>query len=526
MGKDMENGASDKRSHKFLRRALAVQALAGAVRMSTKFKAYKAELSPPRKPFAWKPGAGRSVLLKGADVVDVMRGQILHERGILMEDGRITDVVATRYLDKVSADTVFDCWGLVAVPGFINCHCHIIMAGALGMGLDFGLSLKRQGLRNFEECAVRGVTTVRDASSLPLVLNQIASKIERFELLGPRVFGCASGLKAPGGYPDFTMTMPEFFERRWGQFGYEITDPDSGRAAVNKVAELGARFVKLFFDDQSLFFGHKRLNVPDDSTVLAVVEEAHSLGRRVGVHQSQLQGFRRAMRNGVDDLEHTPVDGPLTDEDVAEFMKGDHHITPTVTVGLCLGIARDGHPALKNPNIESMTALRERVQREISPSAAEPAVVRANQKIIDTLTSLRDGKKPLAPYISDPEPFLTGIGEANLLKLYEAGAKFCCGNDGGVPLTWPGTLAIEMEMLEYLGVSRADVLRSATINAAGLLSMEDELGTIEKGKLADVVLLATDPLANIRAVEQVEAVFRSGVLLQHGSGFSLAGAID
>jgi imidazolonepropionase-like amidohydrolase len=105
--------------------------------------------------------------------------------------------------------------------------------------------------------------------------------------------------------------------------------------------------------------------------------------------------------------------------------------------------------------------------------------------------------------------------------MYEAGAKFCCGNDGGVPLTWPGTLAIEMGLLEYLGVSRADVLRSATINAASLIDMESELGSIEAGKLADIVLLSENPFDDIRAVERVEAVFRSGVLLHRGPRFGL-----
>ena len=522
MSDDKVNGDSKSRMRKLLGRAVRLQALAAVVRTATHIKDYQAQLSPARKPVAWNPGAGRSVLLKDVDVVDVKRGQLNHHRGILFVDGRITDIVGTRDLDSVSADAVFDCSGLVAIPGLINCHCHILMPGGLGIALDLAVSLRRQALRNFEECAVRGVTTVREASSLPLVLNKLTRKIDNLELLGPRVVGCASGIKAPGGYPDFTVHLPRFLDEKLGQFGYDVTDPESGRAAVRLCEELGARFIKLFFDDQSLFFGHKKLNVLDDATVRAIVEEAHDSGRRVAVHQTQLKGFRRALAFGIDDLEHMPVDGYLTDDDVAKFMDGDHHITPTITVGLSLGIAREGHPALANPLMEALAAERERVQRVVSPSAAEPAVVRANQKVIDILTSLPEGGKPRLPYISDPEPFLTGIGEANIRKLYEAGAKFCCGNDGGVPLTWPGTLAIEMGLLEYLGVSRADVLRSATINAASLIDMESELGSIEPGKLADIALLSANPFDDIRAVERVEAVFRSGVLLHRGPRFGLA----
>ena len=109
----------------------------------------------------------------------------------------------------------------------------------------------------------------------------------------------------------------------------------------------------------------------------------------------------------------------------------------------------------------------------------------------------------------------------NITKLREAGATFCCGNDGGTPLAFPAALSIEMEIMEWLGFSRADILRSATINGAKLLELEGELGSIEKGKLADMVLLSADPLKDIRAVERIEAVFRSGLLLTRGQKFPL-----
>jgi imidazolonepropionase-like amidohydrolase len=128
--------------------------------------------------------------------------------------------------------------------------------------------------------------------------------------------------------------------------------------------------------------------------------------------------------------------------------------------------------------------------------------------------------------LSDPEMLLSGNGEANIMKLYEAGAKFCCGNDGGVPFTWPGTLFLEMEMLEAIGLAAADVLRAATVNAADLLGVRGELGSLEAGKSADIVLLSGDPLVDIRAVERVEAVFRSGALLHYGPRFYLESRPD
>ena len=523
MRKESEDEGGSRRLSRYVKRIAVLKGVAGAAYTAATVKSVRSGFSAPRAPFQWMPPHGGSVLLKGADVVDVRSGKVLHGRGILFQDGWVTDIVSTRDLDDVQAGTVFDCSGLVAVPGLVNCHCHSLMPGALGTSLDLGLSVKRQALRNLEECAVRGVTTVRDTNSPGLLFANVARMVEGLELLGPRMLGSGSGIKQKGGYPDFSYPLPPPLARRWGEFTLEVTDAASGRQAVRTTVEQGAHFVKIFFADESLFFGRKPLVTYDDETLRAIVDEAHRLGRRVAVHVVNVRGFDRALAFGVDDLEHMPVDDHLGDDDVARFMSGEHCITPTITVGMSLGVARRGHPALSSPNVESLQSARQHAQRFIMPSAAENAVVRANNRMVAMLERLGEGEKPRAPFMSDPERFLTGIGESNIMKMYEAGAVFCCGNDGGIPLTWPGTISIEMQMLAEIGVSNADVLRSATVNAARLLGMEGELGALEKGKHADVVLLSANPLKDIRAVERVEAVFRSGVLLHRGPGFNLCG---
>ncbi len=395
------NIEKNRRFSKFLKRSLALQALVGAAWASGKVNGVIAGWSRPRKPFEWKPEAGRSVLLKGVDVVDVARGRHQRERGILYRDGRIVEIVSTRDLDNASADRVFDCRGLIAIPGLINSHCHTMMPGAITMNYDLGLSLKRQMFRNIEECPVHGVTTVRDTASMPLLFALLARKTEELELLGPRMMGCGSGIKTPGGYPDFSRQLPDFLMSKLGQFNLEITDPESGREAVRLLNGQGAQFIKLSFDDQSLFYGHKKLTVPDDETVRAVVDEAHGIGKRVCVHQTQLQGFRKALRTGIDDFEHVPNDGPLTDEEVDEFMKGDHHLTPTAIVAMSIGIAGEGDPVLEsNPLAEWIQKVRERLQHEIAPAVTEAAVVRSINLLVRTVKSVAGN----SPRFNPPDP--------------------------------------------------------------------------------------------------------------------------
>lgn len=488
-----------------------------------KVKGVLDSLSEPRPPYAWRPERGRSVFLKGANVLDVRRGQMLRERGLLFTDGQISDLVSTRDLDKVEAYRTFDCRGLFLTPGLVNAHCHILMPCAATISLDLLMSVKRQAVRNVEECARHGVTTVRDAAGLPLILREIARGTESFEILGPRLLTCGSSLMPKGGYPDFSKPLPGWLDEKYGSPAVYVSGPESARESVRQVVDQGARFIKIFFDDRSLFFGHKPLNTFDDETVLSLLDEAHRLGRRVAVHQSQLSGFRRAVRLGVDDLEHVPMDGEITADDVASFMKGDHHITPTASVTMALGIAPPGNPARYHPLVEALQGERERLLSRVGPAVSEAAVMESNLRMVrgymEGTISAGRGKA----FTSDNELVLKAIQCAGptVEKLYQAGATMCCGNDGGTPLSFPGYMVSEMVILEWLGMSRADILKAATLNGAGLLELEGEIGSLEAGKLADILVLSANPLEDLMAMERVEGVFRSGVLLHRGPRLAL-----
>ena len=496
---------------------------AGAGYVVGRARSVKNGLSRAGMPYAWKPGRGQSVLLKGGNLVDVRRGRLLRQRGLLFRDGQILDIVSTRDLDAVQADSTLNCSGLFLMPGLVNAHCHALLPGATTPSLDLILSVKRQALRNLEECARHGVTTVRDASTLTKVFTGLAERTERYELLGPRLITCGPSIMPEGGYPDFSRELPEVVSRKYGDVAIYVNSEESGRQAVRRAVDQGARFIKLFFDDRSLFFGHKPLEVLTDDWVKAIIDEAHGLGLRVGVHQSQLSGFRKAVRCGVDDFEHLPIDKPLTSEDVSSFMAGDHFVTPTLCVGMALGIVPPDHPTMSDPLVARMALMRKRMLREQVPVYAEEAVMRANLKT-DSLYSSGDisGSRG-AGSMFDPELYVESFADhnPNVSMLYEAGAKFCCGNDGGTPGSFPGLMSVEMELLELFGLSRADVLRAATINGAGLLDLAEELGSLETGKLADVLVLSENPLEDVRAVDRVEGVFRGGVLLHAGSGFDL-----
>ncbi len=499
---------------------------AGKIAMAVSVGALAAALEPVvaerrtrtdrREAEVWSPRRGEEYLIRNAEIVDVLTGAVLHKRGILIRDGRIAEIITEKKAREMQEVTSLDAGGCFVIPGLINAHCHMILTATLRFGPAVISAAVRQFERNFEECITHGVTTVRDVGTLPLLMRRFIAAVEEGRLLGPRVVHAGSFINAPGGYPDFLPPLPGPVARRLGDFAFPVRTPEEAVKAVEKNAELGATFIKTAFDDRSLFVGQRPLNILDDDSLKALVEAAHTHGMKVSVHHRFRKGFLRAMEFGVDGLEHLPSDQPLDDREVEEFTAGDRFIVPTVQVGWALcGVSR-GDPHLDHPLVRKALAHRLEVVKTLYPSLCEPPV---QHELLRFECCYRDPgytEKRHILFTLDPKIFTEALvkGQENLNKLYHAGALIGCGNDGGTPQGFPGGLGVEMVLMDYAtDMTPLHVLQAATINNARILGMEDDLGTVAKGKLADLVLLRGNPLENMESVLRPAAVFKEGRLL-------------
>ncbi|NPV59952.1 MAG: amidohydrolase family protein [Actinobacteria bacterium] len=478
--------------------------------------AERRERSARREAEVWSPPRGEGYLIENAEIVDVLTGAVMHRRGILVRDGRIAEVLTEKKASEMSGVARLDAGGRYVTPGLINAHCHMILTSTLRFGPSVLSAAVRQFERNFEECVTHGVTTVRDVGTLPLLMGRYIKAVEEGRLLGPRVLRAGSFINAPGGYPDFLPALPGPVARSLGEFEFAVRTPEEAVEAVERNAELGARFIKTAFDDRSLFVGQKPLNILDDASLRALVEAAHARGMKVSAHHRFRKGFLRAMEFGVDGLEHLPSDQVLEDREVEEFASGDHFIVPTVQVGWALCGESNGDPYLEHPLVRQALAHRLEVVRTLYPSVCEPAI---HREILRFEKRYRDPgytEKRRLMFTLDPKIFTEALvkGQANLNKLYHAGVLIGCGNDGGTPQGFPGGLGVEMVLMESMtDMTPLHVLQAATINNARILGMEDDLGTVAKGKLADLVLLPGNPLENMRHVLCPHAVFKEGKLV-------------
>ncbi len=483
------------------------------------------ELTPHRTRRVYADSQEKPLALVGLNIIDVAGGRVLWDRVVELSEGRIIKISSRKGWQPSPDAQTMELEGYFAIPGLINAHCHMTLAGALDLSLEFIASMARQVEKNFEECVPRGVTTVRDMGGPYLVLGHLKDRVEKGDLLGPRLYYAGAMIKTPGGYPDFfDVVLPDFLERRWGQGILKVSGPKEAREAVKKMIDIGASHIKIGLDDFSLRVGNKPIPILDDQTIEALVDEAKRGGVKVAAHLRFLEGFRRALKFEIESLEHMPCDGPLTDEDLSAFIKGDHTIVPTNTVAWAFAFPSVGDPLSDNPTIKLHGEERKEIVLTGYPALFEAPMYKANLKY------LRDYSDPtyilrrhLLP-ATDPKNYTRAAvtGLQNLLALHRAGAEIGAGNDGGVPMISPALMSLEVRLMAEAGMSPAGALRSATLVNARILDREKELGTLAKGKLADIVILSGNPLEDIRNLERVEGVFIAGKLLYRTARMEIA----
>lgn len=498
---------------------LAAAGIAGPVLLE------RMERSEPRPPVLKQAGPGGALLLTNVNVIDVPGGSVRAGCSVLMRAGRFERVSAGSG-EAAGVEVVIDAGGRYAIPGLINAHCHTMLPGAVDIAPDYIAAYRRSVDRGYEECVTHGVTTVRDMGSMPLLLARWRDRIESGELLGPRIYYAGAFINARGGYPtDQFKPLPPRLAERWGDPVIETDTPQQVREAVRKCAAMGSSVIKTALDDRGLVKGQKPLGVLTDEQLGALVDEAHACGLKVAAHHRFKRGFERAVRFGVDDLQHLAMDEPLDDAGIAAFMEGGHSIVPTVSVPWGLAYPVRDDPYGDAPEVRFFLKSRAEALRAYQKGFCEPAILRSLLRLDRHYRDLSYGERRHLLPVMDTSVFTQAsvIGEVNLRKLVEAGAFMGCGNDGGIPMVFPGSLGMELVLLSLTsGMGNPEVLRSATINNARIMGLEGELGSIEEGKLADLALLSGDPLERMEHVLSPEMVFKEGRLVYASPGVPVA----
>jgi len=454
-------------------------------------KGWKIAVSTAFSTLPGVPPAPRALV--GATLVDGTGAAPVPDAVVLIRDGKI-DCAGSRAACPVPAgvDTT-DVGGQWLTPGLIDAHVHFSQTGWAD-GRPDGLDvrdrhpyeevegdLRRHPERFGHTWLCTGVTSVFDVGGYPWTFRlpgwaEPLSDEPRIKTAGPLLSTLDHWLNLAG-------------ER---QFLY-LKDEATARAAVRYLADSGAGAIKVWYIEV-------KDRKPEDvfATVRAGGEEAAKLGLPLIVHSTELVTAKAALRAGAKLLVHSVWDAPIDDEFLALVKKNNAIYCPTLTVGrgyvrMYEGAATHKVPAVDDPNhcVDPQTL------KKVAETAGVKVDIPADRlPLIDARTTKEEQ-----------------IAAANLKKVQDAGITIAMGTDAGNPLTLHGPSVYgEMEAMQAAGLTPMQVLVSATHGGSLAMGRDKEIGTVEKGKLADLLLLGADPTKDIKAFRQVRSVIRGGVI--------------
>ncbi|HSG88277.1 MAG TPA: amidohydrolase family protein [Pseudomonadales bacterium] len=382
----------------------------------------------------------------------------LKDRTVLIEGNRITAIL-DGFRDPAAGSRLLDLRDAFVLPGLMDVHVHLLFdldAGARARRLsDTPTLTAMRGVANARRTLDAGFTTVRDLGGAPESIFAIRDAIAAGLIPGPRVIAAGSALAATGGHGDVDGVRADLMA---------LWTPDSicdgavdCRRATREAIKYGADWIKITATGGVLSDTGTGLGVQmTDDELAEIVRTAHGLGVKVAAHAHGTDGIDAALAAGVDSIDH----GTFLDEGSVDlFLEQDAWLVPTLMPGHYVPLAMADNPFYTD-------AIKAKAN-----TAAEAS-------------------------------------KRNFALAARSGVKIAFGTDTGV--TPHGDNAKEFALMVAAGMTPAEALRSATVMSARMLGMEDRLGTIEAGKLADLVVVGEDPLTDVTALERIAAVIRDG----------------
>jgi imidazolonepropionase-like amidohydrolase len=406
------------------------------------------------------------VAAQGTKRTAIRAGRLIDGKGgapvtnvlIVIQGNQITSVTAGG--TPPAGVDVIDLSQMTVLPGFIDTHTHILLQGDI-TAADYDEQLLKQSTpyrailaaRNARIALEHGFTSMRDLETEGAMYADVDVKtaINRGEVPGSRMFVATRAMAPTGMYP----LLGYSWELSMPHGVQPVDGVDNARLAVRQQIMYGADWIK-YYSDRAYYYApdgvlHSQVNFTDEEAK-AIVDETHRLGKKVAAHCIGSDGIAAALRAGVDTIEHG--DG-MTDELMDQLIARGVYWVPTVTVGAYVAEGRSG----------------------IWPRMVE----------------------------TEKSAFARAV---------KKGVKIAFGTDAG-GFDWTKMhQGREFQYYVQYGMTPMQAIQTATKVAAELLGWGDRLGTIEAGKIADIVAVGGDPLADITELQKVKFVMKDGTVFK------------
>jgi len=465
----------------------------------------------------------KGLYLKNGKIIDVKKGVVLKGKVIKVNHSKIEQIGNEYELVNNDQYLEIDLDGSYVIPGLIDSHCHISFPCTYGFNIIDLIAYFKQVKRNYNQHIYSGITTVRDMGAFPLLLQYFNSLLPENKLIGPRVIFCNKFANVYRSHPD--IAPPDL--TKWallddiivGDQSIWFHDMDGLMKGLEWNIANNASFVKITLDDLSLMCGGGKIPIYKEEHLKAIFNFAQTHNLPVAGHALRQFGFDRALHWDIHSLEHTIGDGYHTDEEIERMANKNVSINPTLIIGQMYAVeeAYDYIPKeYRNDFIDDILVSRRDFIYTPQDKYIDRKIHENNRKMLDYYKQYGcENLYQKNVFVADPNLFFGVLKYApeNLRKMREAGINIGCGTDAGMPYILHGLLWKEMELMSKAGFSNMEVLQCATINNSKILNMEDEIGSIEKGKLADITILTNNPLTSISSYRNPCMVIKDGQIV-------------
>ena len=410
-----------------------------------------------------------SLLFENVTLIDGTGRPAMPNAWVLVEGDRITRV-AVREIEAPEGAERIDGRGKFLIPGLMDMHIHL--SGGRGRGGPD----ERVGIRALHGFLYSGVTSVFDAGNDPDYIFGLRTRERAGQIVAPRIFATGGVVTAPGGHG--------------GGAGATLVDEwPEDRSLLDAPIAREPDLVKLTFDEHG--WGTRPLIPLLQPELMAKIGRYfNEHGIRTTVHISHEFRARQAIEAGMNTLAHPIIQGPVSEGFVSLMAASKVPMVSTLTIG-------EGYSRLvEHPEF---------LDRPIYQATYEP------ETLEQLRTTVRDSYA--ARTWTTWMKVMTPVAQENLRLIAEAGGVIVLGSDQS---TGPASHR-ELELMVEGGIPPVEAIRIGTLNAAIFLGRERELGSIEEGKLADLVLLSADPLEDISHTQEIELVIKGGKIVDRSA---------
>jgi len=402
-----------------------------------------------------KPAAQAApIYLRCGALFDGRSDQLRRDVFLEIQGERVTAVPAA----APAGMRLIDLSKYTCLPGLIDTHTHVLLQGDI-TAADYDEQLLKQSREYRTILATQaarkaleyGFTTIRDLETEGAMYADVAVRdaIHKGIIPGPRMKVATRALDVTGAYPLLGYSPDVEVPR-----GVQVVDgPDEARKAVREQISYGADWIKVYSDRGYYLEDGVLKDIPTFTMeeLRAIVDEAHRQRRPVASHAMALHGVHNSVEAGVDSIEHGRY---ISDADMKAMVAKGIWYVPTIYVG---------------------------------EYVAEGRAAEGRRIWLDMVKIQAD----------------------TFRRAVQAGVKIAFGSDAG-GFDWNVNPAVEFPLMVKYGMTPAQALHSATSRAAGLLRMQDEVGTIEPGKYADLVAVPGNPLEDVTVLQKVVFVMKGG----------------